>query len=110
MMRIDRLILGDFQTNCYVVRRDVETRDLTSLLDCVIVDAGIDAQGLVAFLDDHQLRPAALILTHGHIDHIEGLSLLRPRFPGVKVYVHTLDASMLADPMANLSGMLAVTS
>jgi hydroxyacylglutathione hydrolase len=70
-MKIDRLILGDFQTNCYVVRRD------ESASDCAIIDAGLDARELVTFLAEHRLHPAAVILTHGHIDHIQGLGLLR---------------------------------
>jgi hydroxyacylglutathione hydrolase len=96
-MKIDRLILGDFQTNCYVVRRD------ESASDCVIVDTGLDAQELLAFIVDHQLQPVAAILTHGHIDHIEGLGLLRERFPTTKVYIHGLDAHLLTDSNGNLS-------
>jgi glyoxylase-like metal-dependent hydrolase (beta-lactamase superfamily II) len=96
-MKIDRLILGDFQTNCYVVRRD------EAATDCLIVDAGLDSAALLAFLAEHNLNPTAVVLTHGHIDHIAGLSALRQRYPGVKVYVHALDAGLLADPQANLS-------
>ncbi len=98
-MKIDRLILGDFQTNSYVVRRD------ESATDCVIVDTGLDARDLVAFLKEQRLRPAAVILTHGHIDHIQGLGLLRQEFPSVQVYIHRLDAHLLEDPDANLSGL-----
>jgi hydroxyacylglutathione hydrolase len=98
-MKIDRLILGDFQTNCYVVRRDEPAPD------CVLVDAGLDAHDLVAFLQEHRLQPAAVVLTHGHIDHIEGLSLLRRHFPALKVYIHKLDAPLLTDPDANLSAL-----
>jgi hydroxyacylglutathione hydrolase len=99
-MLIDRLILGDFQTNCYVVRKD------ESATDCVLVDAGIDARDLITFLQDHRLRPIAVILTHGHIDHIEGLVAIRRRYPEVKVYIHELDADCLADPVANLSALM----
>ncbi len=96
-MRIDRLILGAFQTNCYVVRRG------ESALDCVIVDTGLEAGALLAFLVEHTLQPVAVILTHGHIDHIEGLGLLREHFPAVRVYIHRLDACLLTDAAANLS-------
>lgn len=96
-MKIDRLILGEFQTNGYVVRRD------ESAVDCVIIDAGLDAGDLIRFLQQHELHPVAVVLTHGHADHIVGLAALRQSFPQVTTYIHKLDADMLADPEANLS-------
>lgn len=96
-MKIDRLILGDFQTNCYVVRKD------ETATDCLIVDAGLDSADLLAFLAEHNLNPTAVVLTHGHIDHIAGLPALRQRHVRPRVYVHTLDADLLANPQANLS-------
>jgi len=96
-MKIDRLILGEFQTNGYVVRRD------ESAVDCLIIDAGLDAGDLIRFLQQHELHPVAVVLTHGHADHIVGLAALRQSFPEVRTYIHTLDADMLADPEANLS-------
>jgi glyoxylase-like metal-dependent hydrolase (beta-lactamase superfamily II) len=96
-LKIDRLILGDFQTNCYVVRAD------ESASDCLVVDAGLDADDLIAFLRQHHLNPVATLLTHGHADHIVGTAALRQHFPQTRVYIHKLDAPMLADPQANLS-------
>jgi hydroxyacylglutathione hydrolase len=96
-MKIDRFILGDFQTNCYVVRAE------ESAADCVIIDAGSDARELVESLVEHRRNPVAVILTHGHTDHIAGLETLRRQFPAIQVYIHKLDAPMLNDPMANLS-------
>ena len=96
-MKIDRLILGDFQTNCYVVRAD------EAATDCLIVDAGLDADDLIELLQRDRLNPVATVLTHGHADHIVGTAALREHFPQTRVYIHKLDAPMLADPRANLS-------
>ncbi len=101
-MKIDRLILGDFQTNCYVVRAD------ETATDCLIVDAGLDSRELVAFLKRHQLRPVAVVLTHGHADHIAGLAELHRHYPRMRVYIHRVDANLLADPQANLSNLAGV--
>lgn len=98
-MKIDRLVLGDFQTNCHVVRVDEEATD------CLIVDTGLDGRDLMAFLAQQQLTPAAVVLTHGHVDHIVGLEPLRRDFPAMKVYIHSLDAAMLTDAEANLSSL-----
>ncbi|MDI6450797.1 MBL fold metallo-hydrolase [Anaerobaca lacustris] len=98
-MKIDRLILGDFETNCYVVRADESARD------CVVIDTGLDSREMMAFLAEHRLTPAAVILTHGHVDHIAGLAALRSAFPQVRVYIHKLDGPMLTDSRSNLSRM-----
>jgi hydroxyacylglutathione hydrolase len=99
-MEIARFILGDFETNCYVVRAE------ESATDCVVIDAGLDSQELVESLVEHKWNPVAVILTHGHIDHIAGLGLLHRRFPKARIYIHRLDAVMLANPEANLSTLM----
>ena len=99
-MKIDRFILGDFETNCYVVRADESARD------CLVIDPGFDAEQVVEFLVEQKLNPVAVILTHGHVDHIVGLDLLRHQFSGLKVYIHRLDAQMLANAAANLSTLV----
>ena len=98
-MKIDRLVIGDFQTNCYVVRRD------ESATDCLVIDTGLEAEEMVAFLEQHQLTPVAVVLTHGHADHIVGMAALRARFGDLKTYIHKADAHLLTDPEANLSAL-----
>ena len=102
-MKIDYLILGGYQTNCYVLRKD------DSAKDCLIIDPGLEAAELIEFLDEQKLNPIAVVLTHGHIDHIAGLTVLRNQFPEIKVYIHNLDAKMLTDPNINLSAMSGKT-
>ena len=98
-MKIDCLVLGAYETNCYVLRGSEETED------CLILDPGLGAGRLTSFLKETHLNPAAVVLTHGHIDHIAGLASLRLNYPQVKVHVHSLDAAMLTEPRANLSAM-----
>ena len=98
-MKIDRLVLGEYETNCYVLRESKAAKD------CLIIDTGLEAQELVDFLGRHKLNPAAVVLTHGHIDHINGVALLRAGFPKIKVYVHKLDAEMLTPPLAGEAGL-----
>jgi len=96
-MQIDRLILGAYQTNCYVLRTNQQAGD------CLIVDTGLEADELVEFLQQYELNPVAVVLTHGHADHITGVAALRKSFPDIKVYIHKLDAGMLTKPLSNLS-------
>lgn len=98
-MKIDSLILGAYETNCYIVRADESTED------CLIIDTGLQADRLIDFLRAHKLNPPAVILTHGHADHIAGLAALRDEFPGIKVYIHKLDAGLLTDTDGNLSAL-----
>jgi hydroxyacylglutathione hydrolase len=96
-MKINRLILGDFETNCYVLRDSDKARE------CLVIDTGLDAEPLLDFLGTNKLTPVALILTHGHADHIAGVEPLRKIFPAIEVYINKGDAEMLTSAAANLS-------
>ncbi len=98
-MKIDRLILGAYQTNCYILRRN------NSSTDSLIIDTGLDANKLIEFLQTERLNPVAVILTHGHPDHTAGVAALRKNFPDIKVYIHKLDAKMLTSPLSFLLTM-----
>jgi glyoxylase-like metal-dependent hydrolase (beta-lactamase superfamily II) len=98
-MKIDVLVLGEYETNSYVLRSSEKAAD------CLIIDTGLDSRPLLEFIDENKLTPAAVILTHGHIDHITGVNDLRDRFPKIEVYIHKLDARLLTDSTSNLSIM-----
>jgi len=100
-MKIDSLVLGMYETNCYILRSSEQA------VDCLIVDPGLGSEPLVRFLREHELNPVAVVLTHGHVDHIAGIASLRQNYPGIKVCIHKLDAEMLSKPEANLSAMTA---
>ncbi|MBN2455212.1 MAG: MBL fold metallo-hydrolase [Sedimentisphaerales bacterium] len=96
-MKIDCLILGVYQTNCYVLR------DKPASKECLIIDTGLNSGKMLEFLTETLSEPVAVVLTHGHADHIAGLAELRKSYPKIKVYIHKLDAVMLADSRTNLS-------
>lgn len=83
---------GLFAANCYVVAPAAGQR-------CVIVDPGQDAASAIeATLAEHRLRPAAVLLTHGHLDHI--LSVLPVcDAADVPAYIHPADRGQLTDPV-----------
>ena len=95
-MIIDHLILGAFETNCYILR------SAESAIECLVIDTGLEAGRLIEFLKQHNLNPAAVVLTHGHPDHVAGVTILRENFPDTKVYIHKLDAEMLTAAQSNI--------
>ena len=94
-MKIEHLILGSYETNCYILRENEAVKD------CMIVDTGLEAEALIEFLKSGQLNPAAAVFTHGHADHITGIPLLRENYPDIKIYIHKLDARMLTRATSN---------
>jgi len=98
-MKIDTFILGAYETNCYILCEGETAKD------CLIIDVGLEPGRLIDFLRQKKLNPVAIILTHGHIDHIAGVAVLRTEFPKMKVYIQKLDAGMLTEAQSNLSAM-----
>ena len=99
-MKIQTFVLGDFQTNCYILRGDKGDGN------CLIIDPGYGADEILTFLEQGQLQPEALWLTHGHCDHIAGIPALLERYPELPVLVPEGDAGMITDDMMNLSAMM----
>lgn len=82
---------GPWATNCWVVAPGRGS-------ECVIIDPGKDvATDLQAVLREHQLRPVAVLLTHGHIDHMWSVTPVSADY-GIPAYIHPADRDRLADP------------
>jgi len=85
-----------FGTNCYVLATAPGEQ-------CVIVDPGIGVvDRLESVLAEHRLQPAAVVLTHGHLDHTFSVAPVCGA-RGITAYVHPADREMLADPGKALS-------
>lgn len=70
---------------------------------CVVVDPGFEPEAIIEWIEGQGLTPAAILLTHGHSDHIAGNAALRGRWPGLPILIGRHDAAKLTDPVANLS-------
>jgi hydroxyacylglutathione hydrolase len=91
---------GSFGTNCYVIAPAAGER-------CVVLDPGQDAvDGVAEILREHRLRPAAVVLTHGHIDHMWSVVPVCGSYD-VPAFIHPADRFMLADPLRGVSPQLA---
>jgi glyoxylase-like metal-dependent hydrolase (beta-lactamase superfamily II) len=89
-----------FGTNCYVVAAGPGEQ-------CLIVDPGIGVlDQLDEVLAEHRLHPAAVLLTHGHLDHTFSVAPVCGA-RGIPAYVHPADREMLADPSKGLSADLS---
>lgn len=87
---------GSFQANCFVLAAEAGG-------PCVVVDPGEGAeQPLDELLRQHRLDPVAVLLTHGHFDHVFAVA---PVCDGhdIPAWIHPEDRALLTDPMRGLS-------
>lgn len=93
-MKIKKLMLGSYQTNCYVVSNDNN--------ECIVVDPGDIGKKVKNYLEENSLSIKAILLTHGHFDHIGAVDYLYNEYQ-CDVYIHEEGIEMLHDANLNLS-------
>lgn len=86
-MKIERLVVGQLQTNCYLVW-DEESRE------AVIIDPGDDADFILRKIQDFNLKPTLIVATHGHFDHVLCVTELRLAFK-IPFLIHQADLFLL---------------
>ena len=87
---------GAFAANCYLVAPAPGE-------ECVIIDPGQGAErGIEELLDRYRLKPSAVLLTHGHVDHMWSVVPVCGA-KGIPAYIHPDDRELLADPGKGLS-------
>ena len=97
MIKVNYRALGMLSTNCYVV----ENPDSQKVL---IVDPGDSPMEIARQIDEIDGDPEAILLTHGHFDHMLAADALRKKYH-IPVYVHEKEQHLLGDARENLSGL-----
>ena len=94
-MLVRKLVVGDLQTNCYVLADEKSKEGL-------VIDPGGDCGDIEEVIEKEGLNIKYIILTHGHADHIAALSSLKEK-TNAQILIHAADSDMLLEPTYNLS-------
>ncbi|HLL08058.1 MAG TPA: MBL fold metallo-hydrolase [Nocardioidaceae bacterium] len=87
---------GPWATNCYVAATGPGA-------ECIVVDPGKDAaEGVAELVREHRLKPVAVLLTHGHIDHMWSVAPVAGSYDST-AWIHPADRHLLTDPLQGVS-------
>lgn len=87
---------GPWGTNCYVAATGPGE-------ECVVIDPGKDAAaGVAEVVREQRLKPVAVLVTHGHVDHMWCVTPVAGSYDAT-AWIHPADRHLLSDPMAGMS-------
>ena len=95
-MRLAQLPVGMLATNCYLVADDAGR--------CAVIDPGSHTEKILKKAEEEGFTIEAILLTHGHFDHIYGCESLKELYPECKICIHHADEPCLNDTKFNLVG------
>lgn len=93
--RVHSIVVGPFAVNCQLFWDEATGEG-------VIIDPGDEDELIATEMEQFGLIPKAILLTHGHADHIAAVEPLKEQF-GIPLYIGTGDEGMLLDPDQNIS-------
>ena len=101
-MKYELIVVGSLETNCYVVY-------CQDSLECAVVDPGAEADRIFQLIARKSLKPALILNTHGHIDHIGANKDIKEKF-NIPLYIHSADSAMLGNiKQSEMAAFLGVT-
>lgn len=99
-MQVNLLSVGPLAVNCYLLEDENG--------HAVLIDPGAEPQRILRLVRERELTVDAILLTHGHFDHIGAVEALRFALDA-PVWIHELDAELLSDPQKNASLLFSDT-
>lgn len=100
-LELKMMVLGPCQTNCFFLINE-DTKEV------LIVDPADRAQRIVEWIKSESLTPVAILLTHGHFDHIMAIDGIKKEYD-IKVYASQDEVDVLAKPHINVSTMMGAS-
>ena len=101
MIKVEKFLYNDYDdlnANTYVIYDENN--------NAIVIDPSVDNDSISGFLDRHKLTPKAVLLTHGHFDHMRGVNILLEEFDS-PLYIGFFDEDRLTDSYKNLSGLFS---
>ena len=92
-IEVEKLVLGMVSTNVYLVFYNG---------NCLIIDPSDEAERIIDCIEERKAKSLAILLTHGHFDHIMAAPALARKY-GIKIYAGEADRQLLEDSNLNLS-------
>lgn len=90
VLTVERIPVGPIETICYLVSNEAG--------DTIIIDPGAEPEKILKRIKEKSKTPVAILLTHGHYDHIEGVAAIKAAFPvpvmGAKADVFLLESGV----------------